>query len=127
MKYTIIRDNKDFVTLYKRGKYIAGKHCVVYFRKNNKGFNRMGISTGKKAGNAVMRSRCRRIIRQAYIENINAFPVGYDMIIYARAGCADAKTTHISYFLKTRAIPFMVKPDVKKPNKPNTNSKSINI
>mgnify|MGYP002715617254 CR=1 FL=1 len=122
MKYTIICDNKDFVTLYKRGKYIASKYCVVYFRKNNKGINRMGISTGKKAGNAVIRSRCRRIIRQAYIENIANFPLGYDIIVYARAGCGDAKSTHISHFFKTKAIPFMLKSVIKQPYKPKTNS-----
>lgn len=111
MKYTVIlNDNKDFVSLYKRGKYIAGRDCVVYYRKNNKGINRFGITTGKKVGNAVVRSRCRRIIRQAYKENEMLFPKGFDIVITAREACKDAKSTQISYFIKNKAIPAMLMP-----------------
>lgn len=110
MKYTKkINANKDFVILYKKGKYVPGKNCVVYFRRNNRNFNRLGISTSKKIGNAVERSRARRVIRAAYRENENIFPIGYDVVITARQDCARCKSYHISSFLKNKVIPFMVK------------------
>lgn len=110
MKYTKkINSNKDFVTLYKKGKFVSGKNCVVYFRKNNKKINRLGISTSKKIGNAVERSRARRVIRAAYCENEQNFPIGYDIIITARQGTTQCKSYHISSFLKNKVIPLMVK------------------
>ena len=70
MLYTeILNDNRDFLFLYKKGKFTSGKLAVIYVRKNKLGFNRLGITAGKKVGNAVCRNRAKRLIRQAYREN----------------------------------------------------------
>lgn len=110
MKNTItITDNKVFLDLYKRGKYAAGKAVTVYYKKNPRGQTRLGITTGKKIGGAVIRSRCRRIIRAAYAECEEDFPKGYDYIVTARSSCFDAKSTDIARFFRTRAIPAVQK------------------
>lgn len=105
----IINDNKDFLAAYKRGKYICGKACTFYFRKNGKKLNRIGITTSKKVGNAVMRNRARRIIRQAYRENEMSFPVGYDFVVVARDFAAECKSGYISNFFVKKVIPDMIK------------------
>lgn len=106
MKYTVkIKDNKDFVSLYKKGKYTVGKFVTVYYRKNNKNRTGLGITTGKKIGNAVVRSRCRRIIRAAYSQCENEFPKGYDYIISARSECGSARSFEIADFFRNKAIP----------------------
>lgn len=123
MKYTIkIKENKDFVNLYKRGKFVAGKAITIYYRKNGKGKTRLGITTGKKIGNAVTRSRCRRIIRAAYRENEEMFPKGYDYIIVARQGCGECKSTQLSSFMKMKAIPNILKA-IEKKNTEGKNNK----
>jgi ribonuclease P protein component len=107
MVYTqILNDNKDFLTLYRKGKYIVSKVAVVYYRKNDLPFNRLGITAGKKVGNAVHRNRAKRIIRQAYRENELKLPVGYDFVIVARAitGNGEVKSTDISEFLGTQLV-----------------------
>lgn len=107
MLYTkILNNNKDFLTLYKRGKYIVSKVAVVYYRKNKMPFNRLGITAGKKIGNAVCRNRAKRIIRQAYRENEINMPIGYDFVIVARVvtGSGTVKSTQISEFLKNVVI-----------------------
>lgn len=109
-----MKDNKDFMNLFKRGNYVCGKACVVYFRKNGSSVNKLGISTGKKTGNAVVRSRCRRIIRQAYRENEKSIPKGYDIIVVSRAGCGDCKSTDISGFFKRKLIAAMNNKDYSK-------------
>lgn len=109
-----MKDNKDFMNLFKRGNYVCGKACVVYFRKNGSAVNKLGISTGKKTGNAVVRSRCRRIIRQAYRENENSIPKGYDIIVVSRVGCGDCKSTDISGFFKRKLIAAMNNKDYSK-------------
>lgn len=115
MKYTVtIKENKDFLNAYKRGGYSAGRAVTVYYRRNGKGKKRLGITTGKKVGNAVVRSRCRRIIRAAYRENEELFPRGFDYVIVARPGCGSCKSTQISGFLKNKALPSIIKSMEKK-------------
>jgi ribonuclease P protein component len=108
MKYTIkLNKNKDFLSLYKKGKTVFSKACVVYYRRNNKSFNRIGITTGKKVGNAVDRSRARRIIRQAYRECEELFPKGYDFVIVARDYAAECKSTYVKSFLENKVIAML--------------------
>lgn len=105
MLYTeILNKNKDFLTLYRKGSCVVSKNVVVYFRKNSLPCNRLGITAGKKVGNAVKRNRAKRIIRQAYRENELSLPVGIDIVIVARASAPDAKSDSISSFLGGRAL-----------------------
>ena len=105
MLYTeILNDNRDFLFLYKKGSFVAGKHAVVYFRKNRFAFNRLGITAGKKVGNAVCRNRAKRIIRQAYRENEIALPVGIDMVIVARTAICGIKSDVLSNWIKKAVI-----------------------
>jgi ribonuclease P protein component len=107
MLYTqILNKNSEFLTLYRKGKYVVSKVAVVYYRKNGLPYNRLGITAGKKVGNAVHRNRAKRIIRQAYRENELSLPIGYDFVIVARAvtGNGVVKSTQVSEFLSTQLV-----------------------
>lgn len=124
MIYTVkMKENKEFLSLFKKGNYVCGRACVVYYRKNGTSKNKLGISTGKKTGNAVVRSRCRRIIRQAYRENEQLIPKGYNIVVVSREGCGNCKSTDISRFFRTRLIPAMNDPNSKKRDKHSKNKK----
>ena len=93
MLYTeIMNDNKDFLTLYKKGKYSASKYSVIYVRPNGRPYNRLGITAGKKVGNAVCRNRAKRLIRLAYREAEAELPVGMDIVIVARSLICNIKS-----------------------------------
>lgn len=110
MLYTeILNDNKAFLYLYKKGKYTASKNVVIYYRPNGKSFNRLGITAGKKIGNAVCRNRAKRLIRQAYRENEINMPIGVDMVIVARAALCSIKSQELSLYLKKYGIPEICK------------------
>lgn len=111
MLYTVrMKDNKDFTRLYCKGAFVSCGLCTVYYRKNGRKENRIGISVGKKIGCAVERNRAKRVIRQAYRENEQKFPVGYDIVVNARAGSVSCKSYHISKFFKRTVIPAMNDP-----------------
>lgn len=80
------------------------KNVVIYVRRNNKPYNMLGITAGKKVGNAVARNRAKRVIRQAYRENELIMPIGIDMIIVARASAAKIKSSVLSGYLKNKGI-----------------------
>ena len=106
MIYTeVLNKNKDFLNLYHRGKSIVSKAVVIYFKPNGLPCNRFGITAGKKVGNAVMRNRAKRIIRQAYRENELLFPLGIDIVIVARRNAAEVKADSISTFVQKYAVP----------------------
>ena len=57
----MLNKNGDFRRLYHRGTTVADPALVIYYMKNHAGICRIGITTGKKIGNAVVRNRCRRM------------------------------------------------------------------
>ena len=110
MLFTItLNQNKEFLRLYRKGKTISSKACIFYFIQNNCPFNRIGLTTSKKVGNAVCRNRARRVMRAAYIENEKDFPIGFDIVIVARKYASEAKSTEISNFFNTKVIKEMQK------------------
>ena len=101
MLYTeILNDNKDFLNLYKKGKYAASKYSVIYVRPNGKPFNRLGITAGKKIGNAVCRNRAKRLIRLAYRNSEVDMPVGMDIVIVARSAICNIKSNEYCGYIK---------------------------
>ncbi|MEG0614413.1 MAG: ribonuclease P protein component [Oscillospiraceae bacterium] len=105
---TTITQNKEFLFLYKKGKSIISKAVVVYFKKNNSPYNRLGITSSKKIGNAVARNRARRVIRAAYRLTEMDFPIGYDMIFVARTAATGVKSDTIKRFFSGKVIPQII-------------------
>ncbi len=99
-KETVLRQNTQFRTLYYRGATRADKLVIVFARKNRLGYTRTGITTGKKVGNAVKRSRCRRVIRAAYRELAPQVKAGYDLVFVARAATAYCKSGELSIAMR---------------------------
>lgn len=99
-----INKNKTFLYLYKKGKCIVSKNIVIYVKKNNRPYNNLGITAGKKIGNAVNRNRAKRIIRQAYRENEIFMPIGIDIVIVARASACRVKSSELCSYFKLSAI-----------------------
>lgn len=99
MLYTVIlNQNKDFLNLYRRGKYIPSKYSVIYVRPNGKPYNRFGITAGKKIGNAVCRNRAKRLIRLAYQKAEAKLPIGIDIVVVARSGILGISSDEYCYY-----------------------------
>lgn len=93
-----IKENYTFRRLYRSKKCYVYPQIVVYVAKNRLGVFRYGITTSKKIGNAVQRSRCRRIIRAAlyeYVNDLTDLNSGYDVVIVARTRAAFVKSTEL--------------------------------
>ena len=105
MLYTeTLKENKNFLNLYKKGSYIPSKYSVIYVKPNGKPFNRLGITAGKKIGNAVHRNRAKRLIRLAYRESEINMPVGIDIVIVARAYICDIKSDEYCAYMRKYGV-----------------------
>lgn len=83
-KYTTVKENREFSLAYRRGKSCVSPVLVTYAVKSRDRTLRYGITTGKKVGNAVKRSRARRVIRAAYSRLFDRLRPGYILIFVAR-------------------------------------------
>ncbi|MBR4200229.1 MAG: ribonuclease P protein component [Oscillospiraceae bacterium] len=77
--------NTDFQRLYRSGAFCSLGSALLYVRPNNLPYNRLGITAGKKIGNAVRRNRAKRIIRAAYAAAEPMLPIGLDLVVVARS------------------------------------------
>ena len=85
----VLNDNRDFLRLYKRGRFQAASCLVTYARRGGvRDRRRVGITATKKVGGAVQRNRAKRVIRAAWREVESAVPGGWDFIFVARARTA---------------------------------------
>ena len=98
-RYITVKDNRDFARIYKKGRSCVSPVLVTYALKNRTGGLRYGITTGKKVGNAVRRSRARRVIRASYYSLFDDIKPGFDLIFVARG-----KTPHVKMQVVHKAM-----------------------
>ena len=84
-----LKKNKEFQTVYKKGKSYGNKYLVMYLLANDLEKNRVGISVSKKVGNSIIRHRLTRLIRESYRLQEEKFQCGYDIVIVARTTSKD--------------------------------------
>jgi ribonuclease P protein component len=88
-------NRKDFVNLNRLGKRFHTKHFTLIYKKTEAEFTRVGITVGRKIGNAVRRNRIKRLVREYYRLNKKRFPVGFDIVIVAKKGAHCLNYTNI--------------------------------
>lgn len=111
-RYIVIKNNRDFTFLFKKGTSIVTFAFVCYFRERRGRCNRVGIVSGKKVGNAVKRNRSRRIIREAFrlFEPVlkEKTQKRYDFIFVARSKTPELKSTKIYSLLMKNVLPKLI-------------------
>lgn len=95
-----IKKNSDFQFIYKKGKSVANRQFVVYTKTNKElAHFRLGISVSKKIGNAVVRNRIKRAIRENFkVHKEDIIPI--DIIVIARQPAKDMDTLQIQSSLE---------------------------
>lgn len=68
-KREVVKSKIDFNKIIKIGKSISNNCFVIYYKDNNIGYSRYGISVGTKLGNAVFRNKYKRKIRMIITNN----------------------------------------------------------
>ena len=75
--------------VYNEGNSKANRYLVLYYRKNDLEYNRLGISVSKKVGNSVVRHRLTRLIRESYRLNEAEFENSLDIVVVGRPQAKD--------------------------------------
>lgn len=96
--------NNDFRRIYARGKSYVSPLVVVYVLKNRTKNVRVGITTSKKIGNAVLRNRSRRVIREAYRALAPRVRPGHDLVFVARGKTPHVKSTDVGRHMERQLM-----------------------
>lgn len=92
-----IRHRLDFDRVYQNEAYAADTVLVLRGCRNDLGYSRLGLSVSRRVGNAVIRNRWKRLIREAFRRLRSQLPAGYDFVVRPRRGAdADAKAIQSS-------------------------------
>ena len=74
----------DFDTVYRAGNRRSSSHFTVFFRPNELPQSRFGFSIKKALGNAVVRNRMRRRMREVVRKHRQEIPAGWDVVIHPK-------------------------------------------
>ena len=85
-----LRKNRDFQAIYKEKNSVAAGAVVLYSKDTKGSVPKVGFSVSKKTGNAVIRNRCRRLMREAVRLHINELDPGKEYIFIGRRSLAKA-------------------------------------
>lgn len=88
-KYRLAK-REDFGKVYRYGKSMANHQFVLYYLAQPKLEEfRLGVSVSKKVGNAVVRNRLRRMIKEIVRLRKESMAPHYDYVLIARKPAAE--------------------------------------
>jgi ribonuclease P protein component len=89
-----LRSPLDFERVRRRGRRVNGTYLALSYLKQEpeaaEAPLRVGFSVGKRVGKAVRRNLVKRRLRESLRRKLAALTPGWDLVLSARAGAAEA-------------------------------------
>jgi ribonuclease P protein component len=73
--------DKQFKAVLARNLRVSNALLTLYMAENNCGYPRLGVSVGRACGNAVVRNRWKRLLREVFRQNQDQIPPGFDYLL----------------------------------------------
>ncbi len=90
-----ILKHSDFARIAKNGKRLRNKYFIAVFTANRLKKTRLGITVTKKVGNAAVRNRIKRIVRECFRLEKQKYKKSRDINIIVKKAAAVAKNKQI--------------------------------
>jgi ribonuclease P protein component len=86
----------EFTRCYRHGERLRTKYFTVYAYRRGESRLRLGLAVGKTIGNAVVRNRVKRRLRELFRRHKTSAPRGYDLFVRALPASASAASTELA-------------------------------
>jgi len=92
-----VRKRREFEAAQDGGRRATTPHFVflLFARAETNGPARLGIVASRKIGNAVVRNRAKRLVREAFRSSRDLFRPGIDVIVIVRRPLAPSKLSDV--------------------------------
>lgn len=94
-----VRRRADFKRAYDEGTKVVTRLFVLFARSNGTEVTRIGITATRKTGNAVVRNRARRLVKEAFRGCREQLPAGLDLVVVVRPPLLRASPDGIAHEL----------------------------
>lgn len=96
-KRCVLRKNSHFQAVYHNAKSYANRLMALYvFMPEDESQKKAGFAAGKRLGNAVIRNRAKRLLRDSYRLNQHKLKDGVVLILVARQMMKQAKSPDVA-------------------------------
>jgi ribonuclease P protein component len=87
--------SRDFDAVYRHGRSTATRFLVLYwFPQEEPAEPRFGFSVPREVGDAPIRNRVKRQLREVWRARLGAVPQGTDYVLLVRPGLPEAVETN---------------------------------
>ncbi len=91
-----LRTRAEFLKVQGQGAKVSAEPLVALVLKNGLPLTRVGLTVSSKVGNAVVRARLRRYLRELFRKRFHEWPRGLDVVLIAKSSAKDADLALLS-------------------------------
>ena len=84
LKDSRLRTRRQFRAALSRGVRVYTRRFILYIRRRNGSGPRLGTTVSRKVGNAVVRNRIKRCVREVFRTHPEWFPEPVDLVVVAK-------------------------------------------
>ena len=91
-----LRTRAEFERVRREGRSWTQRLLVLVACRSDSDMVRVGVAAGKRVGSAVVRSRAKRLMREAALKHYTAIAPGWDVLLIARGAIASVRMQDVA-------------------------------
>ncbi len=81
---------REFLEVQDGGQKVPSDCLLALVQRTGRPYSRIGLTVSSKVGNAVVRARLRRVLRELFRKRRTQWPAGLDVVLVVRSSAKDA-------------------------------------